>query len=71
MKNSILRPFTKNRAKDKQSRFGLEENWPGNGAKNTLNPPPFTSLGSASSQAEEPLCLTYLRLIFQRNQASV
>lgn len=73
MKNKILQLFTKNQAKDKESSFDLEENWPGNGAKNTLNPHPFTSLSSALSRGRgthlQTHHLTHLRVVFLRNQA--
>lgn len=72
MKNKILQLFTKNQAKDKESSFDLKENWPGNGAKDTLNPPPFTSLSSALSWGRgthlQTHHLTHLRVVFLRNQ---
>lgn len=70
-----LQLSTKIQTKDKESSFGLEENWPGNGIKDSFNPPASTTLGSVLSwDRETPLRthhLTHLRVIFQRNQVSV
>lgn len=51
-----LQLFTKIQTKDKESSFGLEENWPGNGTKDSFNPPASTTLGSVLSwDRETPL----------------
>lgn len=82
MKNRKLQLFTKNQTKDKGSSFGLEENQPGSGAKDSLNSPPSSTLGSAPSHGIETpspptdICklttspLYFDRVVFQRNQAS-
>lgn len=72
MKNKILQLFTKNQAKDKESSFVLEKNWPGNGAKDTLNPPPFTSLSSALSRGRGTVCklITSLESSFSEKSRS-
>lgn len=51
-----LQLFAKIQTKDKESSFGLEENWPGNGTKDSFNPPASTTLGSVLSwDRETPL----------------